>query len=56
MLEEKLTHLIALYSELRDENLQLRADLAAMQSDAAILKASMAAASERIEALMESMP
>ncbi len=55
-LEEKLAHLISLFSDLRDENLQLRVDLNAMQSDAAILKANMAAASERIEALMESLP
>lgn len=55
-LEEKLAHLISLFSDLRDENLLLRVDLNAMQSDAAILKANMAAASERIEALMENLP
>lgn len=55
-LEEKLSHLILLCRDLRDENSQLRKDLTAMQSDTALLKANMAQASERIEALMESLP
>lgn len=55
-LEEKLSHLILLCSDLRDENSQLRLDLVAMQNDTALLKANMAKASERIEALMESLP
>jgi len=56
VLEEKLSQLISLCSELRDENAQLRLDLGAMQSDTALLKANMAKASERIEALMQSLP
>jgi cell division protein ZapB len=55
-LEEKLSGLISLCSELRSENAQLRLDLNTTQSDAALLKASMAQASERIEALMERLP
>jgi hypothetical protein len=55
-LEVKLSGLISLCSDLRDENAQLRLDLNATQSDAALLKANMASASERIEALMESLP
>jgi len=55
-LEQKLLQLIARYSELRDENARLRVDLGAMESDTALLKANMAKASERIEALMQSLP
>lgn len=55
-LEEKLSHLILLCGDLRDENSQLRLDLVAMQNDTALLKANMEKASERIEALMESLP
>ncbi|HYN54707.1 MAG TPA: hypothetical protein VES38_08390 [Methylotenera sp.] len=56
LLEEKLSNLIGLYNDLRQENVQLRLDLTAMQSDTALLKANMAAASLRVEALMESLP
>jgi hypothetical protein len=55
-LELKLSGLIALCSNLRNENAQLRLDLNATKSDAALLKANMAKASERIEALMETLP
>jgi hypothetical protein len=55
-LEEKLTHLISLCSELRHENAQLRLNLGAMESDTALLKTNMAKASERIETLMQSLP
>ena len=55
-LEQKLSHLIARYNELREENARLRVDLGAMESDTALLKANMAKASERIEALMQSLP
>jgi len=55
-LEVKLSGLISLCSDLRKENAQLRLDLNATQTDAALLKANMARASERIEALMESLP
>lgn len=48
--------LIAQYNALRDENARLRNDLGAMESDTALLKANMAKASERIEALMQSLP
>jgi cell division protein ZapB len=55
-LEEKLSDLISLCSDLRSENAQLRLDLNSTQNDAALLKANMAQASERIEALMERLP
>lgn len=55
-LEQKLMQLIAQYNALRDENARLRNDLGAMESDTALLKANMAKASERIEALMQSLP
>lgn len=55
-LEEKLTGLISLCNDLRSENAQLRLDLNVTQNDAALLKANMAQASERIEALMERLP
>jgi outer membrane murein-binding lipoprotein Lpp len=55
-LEQKLLQLIARYNELRDENARLRVDLGAMESDTTLLKANMAKASERIEALMQSLP
>jgi chromosome segregation ATPase len=55
-LEVKLSGLISLCSELRNENAQLRLDLNTTQSDTELLKANMASASARIEALMESLP
>jgi cell division protein ZapB len=55
-LEEKLSGLISLCSDLRSENERLRLDLNATQSDANTLKARMEQASKRIEALMESLP
>ncbi|OIQ89768.1 hypothetical protein GALL_283330 [mine drainage metagenome] len=55
-LEEKLSHLISVCNDLRQENAQLRLDLNVTQADAAVLKAHMAQASERIETLMESLP
>jgi hypothetical protein len=55
-LELKLSGLISLCSDLRSENTQLRLDLSATQSDVALLKANMAIASERVEALLKSLP
>lgn len=55
-LEEKLSHLIAMCAGLRTENAQLRLDLNTTQSETALLKANMAEASARVEALMESLP
>jgi chromosome segregation ATPase len=55
-LEQKLLQLIARYNELRDENARLRVDLGAIEADTSLLKANMAKASERIEALMQSLP
>jgi hypothetical protein len=55
-LELKLSGLISLCSDLRSENTQLRLDLSATESDVALLKANMAIASERVEALLKSLP
>lgn len=55
-LEEKLSQLITLCSKLRAENAQLRTDLTASQTDRAVLQNNMSQASERIAALMESLP
>ena len=55
-LEEKLSQLISLCINLRSENAQLRTDLSAAQTDNALLQGYMTQASERIEALMESLP
>lgn len=56
ILEEKLTGLISLCGSLRAENAKLRQDLITTQSDTAQLKENMALASQRIEALMASLP
>ena len=55
-LEKKLTNLVSLCSDLRNENAQLRLDLTASKSDALALQANMAEAGERIVALMETLP
>jgi len=55
-LEEKVTDLISLCSNLRSENERLRLDLKATQGDANSFKAKMEQASKRIEALMEILP
>ena len=55
-LEEKLSQLISLCSDLRHENAQLRTDLSASQAYCALIQGNMTQASERIEALMESLP
>lgn len=55
-LEQKLSQLIALCDELRHENAQLRVNLSVMESDATVLKENMAKASERVEALIETLP
>ena len=54
-LELKLSSLISLCSDLRNENAQLRLDLSASKNDATLLKTNMVKASERIEALMETL-
>lgn len=55
-LEQKVTKLIALCNELRDENAQLRNNLNLIEADTAQLKSNMAKASERIESLLGSLP
>lgn len=55
-LEEKLSQLISLCEGLRNENVQLKNAISTMESNTVVLQAKMAQASERIEALMESLP
>ena len=55
-LETKLTGLISLWKDLSTKHAPLRQDLAATLRDTAELKANMAQASERIEALMGTLP
>ncbi|HQR51138.1 MAG TPA: hypothetical protein PKW44_05830 [Methylophilaceae bacterium] len=55
-MEAKLTQLIALYQQLRNENLGLRQDLAQAQDDVRQLKENMILAGDRLEALIESLP
>lgn len=55
-LEQKISQLISLCDDLRNQNAQLRVDLDATKTDSALIKANMAQASIRIEALMESLP
>ena len=55
-LEQKISHLVGLYSALRAENAKLKLDLNACLADTAKLKANMLEASTRVEALMERLP
>ncbi|MGB7815358.1 MAG: hypothetical protein WBL28_03295 [Methylotenera sp.] len=55
-LEEKITKLITLCSNLREENNQLRGDLSQAKQDANTLKSNMQLASDKLEVLLESMP
>jgi len=55
-LEAKVTQLIGLCRQLRSENLELRQELAQAQDDRKQLKENMALASDRLEALIESLP
>jgi cell division protein ZapB len=55
-LEEKITKLISLCSNLREENNQLRIDLSQAQQSTATMKDNMLLASNKLESLLESMP
>jgi cell division protein ZapB len=55
-LEEKITKLISLCSNLREENIQLRGDLSQAQQVTDTLKTNMLQASNKLEGLLESMP
>jgi len=55
-LEEKITRLITLCSDLREENIQLRSDLSQAQQDASALKNNMQLAGDKLESLLASMP
>lgn len=55
-LEEKVARLIALCQSLREENVQLRQELAQAQDDTRQLRENMLQASTRLEALIERLP
>ena len=55
-LEEKISKLINLCSDLREENGQLRGDLSQAQQAAAALKNNMLLASNKLEVLLNGMP
>ncbi|HYD33167.1 MAG TPA: hypothetical protein VEA39_01250 [Methylophilaceae bacterium] len=55
-LEDKVTRLIALCQSLREENLQLRQELARAQDDTRQLRENMTLASEKLEALIDRLP
>jgi len=55
-LEEKITRLISLCSNLREENNQLRGDLSKAQQSTATMKNNMLLASNKLESLLESIP
>lgn len=55
-LEEKISKLIHLCSNLREENSLLRGDLSLAQQAAATLKNNMLLASNKLELLLDNMP
>lgn len=55
-LEDKLKQLIALCQSLREENLELRQDLAQAQDDVKQLKDNMLQAGTKLEALLQRLP
>lgn len=55
-LEEKVARLVALCQALREENVQLRQELARAQDDTRRLSDNMTQASARLEALIERLP
>jgi cell division protein ZapB len=55
-LEEKVARLITLCQALRDENMQLRQELAHAQDDTRQLRDNMTQASARLEALIDRLP
>lgn len=55
-LEDKLAQFIALCQRLKSENHSLRQELAQSQSDAKLLKESMAQAGSRLQAVIEKLP
>ena len=55
-LEDKLSQLIDLCGNLREENAALRGNLMQAQHDAETLKGKMLQASDRLENLLETMP
>jgi cell division protein ZapB len=55
-LEEKISKLISLCGNLREENGQLRNDLSAAQQKADTLKSNMLLASNKLEVLLNNVP
>ena len=56
VLEEKVARLIALCQSLREENVQLRQELAQAQDDTRQLRENMMLASAKLEALIDRLP
>ena len=55
-LEEKVARLVALCQSLREENVQLRQDMAQAQDDTRQLRENVTQATTRLEALIERLP
>ncbi len=55
-LAERISQLALLAQQLRDENHNLRKDLAASQAEARLLRSRLDAARARIETLIEKLP
>ena len=55
-LEEKISKLVSLCGNLREENGQLRVDLSAAQQKTDALKNNMLLASNKLEALLQAVP
>ena len=55
-LETRVAHLIELCQQLRNENIELRQDLAQSQNALRQLKENMMLAGDHLEALIESLP
>ena len=55
-LEDKVSQLLGLCQQMRTENLELRQELAQAQNEVRQMKENMSSASDRLEALISSLP
>lgn len=55
-LEDKITHLLGLFHDLKQENTALREELNTVKASSEALQTKMSEASERIEKLMQNLP